>query len=293
MYDYQAISALAAVIETQSFIKAADKLYVTQSAVSQRIKSLENYYGESVLIRSQPYRPTKLGVALLDHFRRVMLLEDALNETLLSSSYQQRISIAISRDSLETWFVAVMKQLKNLPGIKLEIIADDQDLTLNYLQNGLVSACASTSKKALTGCKADFIGYFDYVLVASPKFKKEFFSGKNVKEKLIIAPAVIFDNKDQLHKNYLAKFFAIDDTHLQYHVIPSVAGFRQFAVDGYGYALIPKIDIVEELKNGSLVNLFPDKIWHMPVYWHSWSIETTMYRAFNDLVIKIGKQKLK
>ena len=75
MIDYQAVAALSAVIETQSFQKAAEKLFVTQSAVSQRIKSLENFYGKPVLIRSLPYRPTHLGTALLEHFRRTMLLK--------------------------------------------------------------------------------------------------------------------------------------------------------------------------------------------------------------------------
>lgn len=292
MLDYQAITALAAVIETQNFQIAAEKLFVTQSAISQRIKSLENFYGESVLIRELPYRPTKLGSTLLEHFRRVMLLEDALNETLLGA-HSQRISIAISRDSLETWFVAIMDALKKILPFTLEIIADDQDITLSYLQNGLVSACASTSAKSISGCKVEFLGYFDYVLVASPEFKKKYFSGKNMQDNLIKAPAIIFDRKDNLHANYLKQFFDIDDTHIQYHVVPSVAGFRQFAVNGYAYALIPKIDILNELKQHKLVNLFPDKILAMPVYWHSWAVETRLYKTFNDLVLKMSKKVLR
>lgn len=293
MIDYEAIAALSAVIETQSFLSAAEKLFITQSAVSQRIKSLENYYGEPVLIRTLPYKATQLGLNLLKHYKQVTLLEDALNDELLAQINKQRISIAISRDSLETWFVEVIEQLKNIPTITLEIIADDQDLTLSYLQNGLVSACASTASKSISGCKAEFLGYFDYVMVASPEFQKLYFNNeKKVKANLINAPAIIFDNKDNLHAKYLKHFFNIEDNNINYHIIPSVSGFRQFALNGYAYALIPEIHIRNELKQHKLIKLFPDKVWQMPVYWHSWSVETKPYKLFNELVRVTARKML-
>lgn len=294
MLDYSAIAALAAIVETQSFQAAAQKLFITQSAVSQRIKALENYYGEPVLIRTLPLRPTKLGLILLGTYKKIALLEEGVHEVLRSQTYSPTISIAISRDSLETWFVTIMDQLKQIQPIQLEIIADDQDFTLNYLQNGLVSACASTIAKNLSGCKSEFMGYFDYVLVASPQFKKKYFNNnQNAHTNLLNAPAVIFDQKDKLHANYLNHFFNLSDATIRYHVIPSVAGFRHFALNGYAYALIPKIDITQELKQQKLINLFPDKIWQMPLYWHSWSVETKGYKSFNELVLKLGREILR
>lgn len=291
MLDYPAIAALATIIETQSFLKAAEKLFITQSAVSQRLKSLEKYYGEPVLIRTAPYRPTILGLSLLRQYKRILLLEEAFHEELDLQAKSQRISVSISRDSLETWFVSVMKQLKDLLPITIEIIADDQDITFHHFQNGLVSACASTHAKSLSGCQSEFLGYFNYVLVSSPAFKKKYFNNKRKpEENLILAPAIIFDNKDNLHATYLKEFFNITDVGLQYNIVPSVAGFRQFALSGYACALIPEIDIKKELKEGKLIQLYPDKVLRMPVYWHYWSIETTQYKLFNQLVIKTAKK---
>lgn len=294
MLDYQGIAALAAVVETQSFQSAANKLFITQSAVTQRIKTLEHYYGEPLLIRTQPYRPTQLGLSLLGHFKRVQLLESALQTTLKDKTTFPHISISISRDSLETWFPRVLDHLKKIMPMTLEIIADDQELTLQYLQKGLVSACASTSKKSLTGCKAEFIGYFDYVLVATPTFIKKYFRNHHISKKdLLSAPTLLFDQNDKLFHDYLRNYFHIENVNLEnFHVIPSVAGFKKFAVEGYAYGLIPYIDIAEELKQKRLINLFPDKIWHMPVYWHSFEVETAAYRLFNDLVLKIGQKIL-
>lgn len=80
---------------------------------------------------------------------------------------------------------------------------------------------------------------------------------------------------------------------MNHHVVPSVAGFAQCALKGYAYALIPAIDIEKELQQQKLINLFPDKIWHMPVYWHSWAIENKSYKTFNDLVLKVARNVLR
>lgn len=294
MLDYKAIAALHAVLETQGFAAAAEKLCITQSAVSQRIKTLENYYGEPVLVRSQPYHPTELGERLLGHYKQVMLLEGNLKTGMTAETAQQKISLAISRDSLETWFVPIMTQLKLIAPFTLEIIADDQEITHEYLRKGLVAACASTSAKPMTGCKVEFLGFFDYVLVASPEFKKRYFPAKKITaENLLAAPAIIFDTQDNLHQRYLNHFFNIDTPLTNYHIVPSVAGFRTFALAGYAYALIPKIDVVDDLKKHHLINLLPDKVWQMPMYWHSWAIETKAYKKFNDLVVKIAQKILK
>lgn len=293
MLDYKAIAALQAVIETQSFEAAAAKLFLTQSAVSQRIKGLESDYGKPVLVRTLPYGPTALGETLLGHFKRVQLLEQNL-KIGLDSKLKEQISIAISRDSLETWFQVVINQLGEDLNYRLEIIADDQEITLEYLRKGLVSACVATSPKMITGCKNIFLGYLDYVLVCSPAFKQRYFSQKKgIKEALLLAPTLIFDNKDDLTKRYLKHFFHINEPISNYHTIPSVEGFRQFVLQGYAYALIPRIDVEQDLKQKALVNLFPDKVWEMPMYLHTWEVETQVYKLFNQKVVKIANRILR
>lgn len=56
--DYRTLQALDAVIRERGFERAAQKLCITQSAVSQRIKQLENMFGQPLLVRTVPPRPT-------------------------------------------------------------------------------------------------------------------------------------------------------------------------------------------------------------------------------------------
>lgn len=70
MFDYRQIEAFGAVIEYGGFDRAADALGLTQSAVTQRVKHLESYVGEPLLVRSNPPVPTKAGIPLYSHFKK-------------------------------------------------------------------------------------------------------------------------------------------------------------------------------------------------------------------------------
>jgi LysR family transcriptional regulator (chromosome initiation inhibitor) len=76
MLDYAALSALAAVIREGSFERAARALNVTPSAISQRIRLLEERVG--CALRDQPCRATETGRRLCQHVDRVRLLEQEL-----------------------------------------------------------------------------------------------------------------------------------------------------------------------------------------------------------------------
>lgn len=59
MLDYAALSALAAVVREGSFEAAAAALSITPSAVSQRIKGLEERLGAVLVVRSSPASPRR------------------------------------------------------------------------------------------------------------------------------------------------------------------------------------------------------------------------------------------
>lgn len=292
MLDYKGIEALHTVLEEQSFEEAAKKLFITQSAVSQRIKGLESYYGEPVLVRQLPYRPTKLGKQLLGHFKQLCLLEEDLKKQLGEKNILPHLTIAINRDSLETWFQEIIEEKGLFENLILEVIAEDQELTLEHLKNGTASACLSTSEKEVVGGNVSFLGDMEYILAASPTFVKKYFSKGTPKQCFSAAPAIKFDQNDKLHERFLEKCFGFNGSHLNYYTIPSVRGFKKFALMGYGYGLIPRMDIMQELKKKQLVQIYPEKTWKMPLYWHYWSVQSKFYQKFNDDMIHAIKNKI-
>ena len=194
---------------------------------------------------------------------------------------------------LETWLMPLIKAGDTLKKLQIEIISDDQELTLDYLRKGMVSACLSTSKKSLPGCKHHFLGSMEYVLVCSPDFKAHHFpKGQLDALSLLQAPAVLFDEKDDLHANYLQRFLRVNEPISRYHYLPSVAGFKLCTLNGGAFGMLPKIDIQQELDSGELLELNPGNAWKMPLYWHSFAIESPALRLLNARVMALAAQSL-
>lgn len=290
--EQRGLEALDAVIQTQSFAAAAKRLFITQPAISSRIKQLEAQFGQPLLIRTVPYKATLLGEKLLSLLRRTRLLEEHLLQEI-HQDIPARLSIALNRDSLETWFIPLLNELNLLEKINIDIITDDQEVTIDYFRQGSVSTCISSHDKALPGCECVLLGHMDYLLVATPDFiRRHFHNKKTVQENLANAPVLIFDNRDRMPEQYVNHFFRKPFIFNHYHKVPSVQGYKHFVLHSYGYGLIPRLDIEKELAEGLLSEICPDKPWLMPLYWHYWQLPARHYQIFIETVIQQAKRFL-
>ena len=106
MIDYPAARAVAMVVQTGSFDAAARALGVTPSAISQRVRALEERLGAVLIERTSPCRATPAGAALCRHVELVGLAERdlmALFPTSAPNADRVTLSVALNSDSLATW----------------------------------------------------------------------------------------------------------------------------------------------------------------------------------------------
>ena len=75
MIDYPAARAVAMVVQTGSFEAAARALNVTPSAISQRVRQLEERLGAVLIERGAPCTATEQGAWLCRHIEHVGILE--------------------------------------------------------------------------------------------------------------------------------------------------------------------------------------------------------------------------
>src|SRR5690242_6465456 len=134
--DGPQLAAFAAVIEHGSFDTAADRLHITPSAVSQRIKALEQRVGQVLIRREKPCVATSAGVPLLRLAAQTALLEaEALAAMGGGAPQRTRVAVAVNADSMATWFTAVFGQVAE---ILFEIRIEDQDHSARLLREGAV-----------------------------------------------------------------------------------------------------------------------------------------------------------
>ncbi|MCG8564843.1 MAG: LysR family transcriptional regulator, partial [Desulfobacterales bacterium] len=138
MLDYKLLQALAMVIQEGGFDKAARHLGLTQSAVSQRIKLLEDQMGHLLVTRTNPPGATAPGKALLKHYIQVQNLEADLETflTIPDSPENRVLSVGINADSLATWFLPAVRGFLDSHPVVLDLKVDDQDETHQLLRDG-------------------------------------------------------------------------------------------------------------------------------------------------------------
>ncbi|MCL2914808.1 LysR family transcriptional regulator ArgP [Shewanella corallii] len=285
MFDYLQLKALATVVSEGGFERAAKVLNITQSAVSQRVRTLEEKIGQSLVIRSVPVEATPLGKRLLRHYAQVEMLEQELQAEMDGDDpcKPTTVSIAVNADTLATWFLPALSPLFNRRNWLMELIVDDESYTHNLLRNGDVVGCVTTTEEALPGCKSDPLGTMEYLCVATPEFRDRYFADGINKEALLAAPAVIFSTKDKLHHMFLKRYFELDEVNIWQHTIPSSEGFLDAVRNHMGYGLVAHLQAQPLLETGVLVELTPRMRKEVPLYWQHWNIKakqtTLIYRA--------------
>lgn len=263
MLDYDALFALAAVLRTGSFDRAAAQLGVTPSAVSQRIKGLEDRMGATLVLRGQPCAATPTGARLLRHLDDVALMEQGLARDLgTPASPRPTVRIAVNADSLATWFLPAIARV---PDMLFELEIDDQDHSDVWLRKAEVAAAVTARATPVQGCDSIPLGTLSYIATASPGFAARWFPKGATATALGQAPALVFSLKDRLQQDWVTKV-AGQRVALPAHRIASSHDFRRAAILGLGWGMNPEPLVAEDIAAGRLVAIAPETM-ETPLYW--------------------------
>lgn len=272
MLDYAGLEALAAVVREGSFERAARRLHVTPSAVSQRIKQLEERVGQVLVQRGSPCTGTDAGRRLCLHLEQVALLENQLRRTnpdLLPDmpAPAPTLKLAVNADSLSTWFMDAMAAFTAGGNELLDLRIDDQEHTGERLRQGEVIAAVTATGTAIAGCNTWPLGTMRYVAAASPGFIARHFADGVTAATLARAPIMTFDRKDRLQDQWMQAHGLTSRTHAPRHFLPSNFGYVRACEVGMGWGMHPLTLIGQQLAEGRLVQLLPNAAMDVPLYW--------------------------
>ncbi|WP_297370887.1 LysR family transcriptional regulator ArgP [Acidocella sp.] len=266
MLDYPALAALSAVISEGSFERAAQKLGLTPSAISQRVKGLEDRLGTVLVIRGQPCTATPPGRRLLAHLARVRLLEAGLGPALTGQAAPLTIRLAVNADSLATWFPAAAAQFGAESGALLALTLDDEAHTANRLRTGEVLAAITSVAAPVQGCKTTPLGALRYAACASPAFMARHFPHGVSAASLAQAPHLRFDHRDELQSRWVQEVTGQPLTGPS-HVVPSTQGFLDLTLEGLAWGVHPVSLAAPHLATGRLIELPPAHRIEVRLHW--------------------------
>jgi LysR family transcriptional regulator (chromosome initiation inhibitor) len=288
MFDPHQLAALASVLRRGSFDAAAAELNVTPSAISQRIKALEDRAGSTLVQRGTPCTGTPQGLRLAKHAEDISLLEQALARDLKTDQRPKaHLRVAVTADSLATWFIEAMALV---PDVLFDLVVDDQDHSADWLKRGEVSA-AVTATPALPGCDAHALGSLRYLATASPDYVSHWFPDGLTQAALAQAPCLTFNAKDMLQRQWI-------DTHLGLrlsppsHFLPSTQSFLDAARAGLGWGMNPELLAQRALRRRRLVTLLPDAPLDVPLNWQVSRVLAPALQDVTQAVVSTARQHL-
>ncbi|WP_309129724.1 LysR family transcriptional regulator ArgP [Microbacterium sp.] len=283
--DAQLAATVAAVIDEGSFDAAARRLHVTPSAISQRIKTVEQQLGRVVVVRSKPVRPTEAGEALVRLARQVELLEhDAVAAFGLGSAEggaaRIRIPLAVNADSLATWFLAPISRIARRHPIDVDLHRDDQNYTARLLESGEVMAAVTSESDPVGGSMVTPLGVLEYRPMASAEYLQRWFPDGVTADGLRSAPFVDFDRRDTLQHDWL-RDRGVEPWSVPRHYVPASHDFSQAVRLGLGWGLIPVPQTSDDLVD---IGGPPTRI---ALYWQQWNLRS---RLLDEIAAEVGDE---
>ena len=288
------LQTLVVLIEEGTFESAARRLQVTPSAVSQRIKAMEQTTGQILVQRTNPVTSTAAGDIALRYGRQVILLEDetvkALEGTRLDGD-AVAIPIAVNADSLATWFLDALALMPEVGEVVFDIHREDQEHTTSLLREGKVMAAVTSTPEAVQGCKSERLGIMRYRAVCSPAFAERWIEGEPSISKLDEAPVVNFDRKDDLQHHFFRRATGRPPASPG-HFVPTSADYGRAITLGLGWGLLPEEQCDAEVADGRLVELAADDPVDLPLYWQRWTLTSPLLESLSRVVRETAAKHL-
>jgi DNA-binding transcriptional LysR family regulator len=250
-----ALGALVRVAETGSFSAVARERQVSQSAVTRQIALLEQHFGVRLFHRTTRHLSlTDDGERLLGHARTVLATVEGMEEELGHQRSTPTGLVRVGVRSAGARFLAtrVPQLLARHPGLRVELVVRDQfgdmieerlDLALHY---------GDLNDSSLRVRRVRMI---DLAVVAAPAYLKE--------HGVPLTPADLAEHTCLIHDSGpdsdLWHFTSGDET-MSVRVSGSfiannTAPIRVAARAGYGIAMLPELQVVDDVYTGELVHL--------------------------------------
>lgn len=282
-FQFDHLRTLTALVDEGTFEAAAKRLHVTSSALSQRIRAMEQSAGKVLVQRTNPIAPTEAGDAVLRYARQVLLLDqDVLSELRQGGGGRRdHVPLAVNADSLSTWFLEALAELPTELGAVFEIHREDEEHTTGLLRSGAVMAAVTSTPEAVQGCSVEGLGVMRYQAVCAPEFAER--HGLRGFDGLNEAPVVNFDRKDDLQDRFLRDLTGEGSTGPR-HYIPASEDFARTVLLGLGWGVVPEHQCAEPLESGRLVALAPEHPVEVRLFWQRWNLRSPLLDQVTECV---------
>lgn len=189
------LQTLVALAETGSIAKAAERVFVTQSALSHQLKALETHYGAALFERNtRPLRLTQVGARLLTLAREVLVAAEQAEKDLarLISGQGGQLRIAVECHTCFDWLMPAMDAFReHWPHVELDLVSGFQTDPLSLVEAGLADfAVLHDRPQPRTGIWFDKLFRYETVAIVAqrhPLSQKPFLQAEDFADQILLS----------------------------------------------------------------------------------------------------------
>lgn len=248
------LEAFVWVVRLGSFRAAAERLNLTQAAISSRIATLEDDFGQKLFDRDpRELRLTAAGRLLLGYAERMLDLGRDMRAAMSSSRELTGVlRIGVVETVIHTWltdFLAALRERHS--ALEVQLTADSTIRLHDDMRRGLLDIAVQTDAVLHDGISNRNIGTMPMGWVGVP----EDCAGQGPLSigELVARPIVTMTRGSQPHRALLEACRRAGATPKTVHCVGSLAAIVRLIRAGFGIATLPLAAIHGELESGSLV----------------------------------------
>ena len=237
------VEAFYWVASLKSISRAAEKLFLTQSAMSSRISTLEEELGVLLLDRGhnqlRQFKLTAAGARFLVYADKLLALQREVKAEM-GSDAPMAVSMRIGaiESVLHSWLIPWLEKLRaDHPGLELELTVETTPILMDLVQRGTLDVVFAALPAASTGVRNQTLPPMDMAFVGNPLLHKK----RNYKlAELADMELLTFQKGSQPHVTLLDLFKQHRLEPKKVHAISSISAMVQLVQGGFGVALLPR-----------------------------------------------------
>lgn len=269
------LRTIRAVAESDSLALAAERLHLTQSALSHQIRAIEDYYGLTLFSRrSRPMQPTPAGRRFLQAASHILPLMDELDRDLrqIAGGDTGRLFIALECHSCFSWLLPTLNAYREQwPNIDTDLSLSFSFEALDALKRGLVDVVVSSDP--VDDPQISFVPLFHYEVVLTLSPQHSLADERVITPHMLATQTVITYPVHRSRLDIFSRFLTpagVEPAATRTSELTVM--IAQWVASNRGVAALPAWAVADELDQGSIVA--------RPL--GEQGIQTTLYLAFRQ-----------
>jgi len=234
------VEAFYWVATLKSVSRAAEKLFITQSAMSARVAALEDELGALLLDRrDKTFRLTVAGSRFLVHAQKLLELQRMAKAEVGSDlAPEMTVRLGAIESVLHSWLIPWVEALRQqYPSLELELTVETTPVLIDQMRRGVLDIAFAALPTSGDGIRTSTFPTMDMCFVGNKTIHAK---RKYSLEEIAAFDILTFQRGSQPHVGLLDLFRAKRIQPRKVHTISSISAMLQLVQGGFGVATLPR-----------------------------------------------------